>query len=817
MADTFSPTENCALDTATGNLKEAADILFYESETDANPISNGMQPQAAGLRTVEGRGQCSKNISKLQESLAAQKLNNDVKRPRIDSGNNDVNESDDDTDYVASTDEDDSSEGEDCTEITNQEIAESLPSKTIPETGRGSGKRKRTKPTTLRIEEVEDEDTLQDCVRRKNALAADSSAILEETSSTRSSPQPVKQNPIYYFYESVEYNADGSLGSSGDKHYNCLSGLIGNLKTCLPPMHRLYLALKDCQDHKEGGATEDEISIAAGRTPLDSAKAIACLQSLEQKTSNLPKAFAQQEAKSLEEWDQNKFLDLLASWIVACDQPFEEVDRPEFQDLLKYVHHSRASFTIPGRNAIRRRIMKLGEVELAATKEMFSTLKGRISISLDAWTSPNNIVFLGIVAHYTTNDGKLEELLIDFQELVGEHSGENIAEAVWETLTYYQIEDQIMAFMLDNATNNDTFVDAIKLLEAIGAVSSSDSKKAAACGGNYQDNVVLPLSDDANEMAERQHKENYKESTDDNESIADTDRILTSVDKLQKIIQSIRSSPQRKRTWLSQVMQSLDEQGLGKEKQGRMPILDVRTRWSSMHQMMSRPLEFKEDIDTFSQRFKDLHASELSERDWNAIKLVAQWLHAFREATTQMSSTTKPMLSTTHAVFCGLQDELRSTISTLPNDVDPQIRTRLINAHRKLSDYYHTFDQSPFYTWAGILDPRIMYSGLKDDYANDSLLLDYLESAKSELSLHYTLYYAHTSTDPPKQSSSSSTSSTSTSLQASSTKFNFTARYKRRYRQTTNELKEYLKLQPEDFDMCNPFEWWLGRRRNLLM
>jgi hypothetical protein len=28
----------------------------------------------------------------------------------------------------------------------------------------------------------------------------------------------------------------------------------------------------------------------------------------------------------------------------------------------------------------------------------------------------------------------LEELLIDFRELQGEHSGENMAEAVWETL-----------------------------------------------------------------------------------------------------------------------------------------------------------------------------------------------------------------------------------------------------------------------------------------------------------------------------------------------------------------------------------------------
>jgi hypothetical protein len=30
-----------------------------------------------------------------------------------------------------------------------------------------------------------------------------------------------------------------------------------------------------------------------------------------------------------------------------------------------------------------------------------------------------------------------EELLIDFRELIGEHSGENMAEAVWATLELY--------------------------------------------------------------------------------------------------------------------------------------------------------------------------------------------------------------------------------------------------------------------------------------------------------------------------------------------------------------------------------------------
>ncbi|KAJ6524012.1 hypothetical protein B0H19DRAFT_881884, partial [Mycena capillaripes] len=51
--------------------------------------------------------------------------------------------------------------------------------------------------------------------------------------------------------------------------------------------------------------------------------------------------------------------------------------------------------------------------------------------------SSNGYAFLAIVAHYVTNEGKLEELLIDFQELIGEHSGENMAEVVWKTLDDY--------------------------------------------------------------------------------------------------------------------------------------------------------------------------------------------------------------------------------------------------------------------------------------------------------------------------------------------------------------------------------------------
>jgi hypothetical protein len=37
----------------------------------------------------------------------------------------------------------------------------------------------------------------------------------------------------------------------------------------------------------------------------------------------------------------------------------------------------------------------------------------------------------------------IEELLIDFQKLIGEHSGENMAEAVWATMELYNLVGKV--------------------------------------------------------------------------------------------------------------------------------------------------------------------------------------------------------------------------------------------------------------------------------------------------------------------------------------------------------------------------------------
>jgi hypothetical protein len=80
----------------------------------------------------------------------------------------------------------------------------------------------------------------------------------------------------------------------------------------------------------------------------------------------------------------------------------------------------------------------------------------KVSLSLDAWTSPNRYAFLAIVAHYIDDNWKLKELLIGFEVLYGKHTGQNMASAVYEVLKQYDIHNRLFAVTTDNAANNNT-------------------------------------------------------------------------------------------------------------------------------------------------------------------------------------------------------------------------------------------------------------------------------------------------------------------------------------------------------------------------
>ncbi|KAF8815359.1 hypothetical protein BYT27DRAFT_7009802, partial [Phlegmacium glaucopus] len=162
-------------------------------------------------------------------------------------------------------------------------------------------------------------------------------------------------NPIYHFYEPWEVNGEGNPGNPGNSHYWCHHGTRKifmitkasnyNLHSKLLSfftiaMHDLYLIMKG-----HDTPTADEILMALGKKTFNNSLQAEYLKIIEEQASGIKEAFMKQQAKAAEPWDQEIFEQLLIEWMVTCDQPFEEVEKPEFLTTMSYGRTSK--LTLP--------------------------------------------------------------------------------------------------------------------------------------------------------------------------------------------------------------------------------------------------------------------------------------------------------------------------------------------------------------------------------------------------------------------------------------------------------------------------------------
>ncbi|THV02013.1 hypothetical protein K435DRAFT_654185, partial [Dendrothele bispora CBS 962.96] len=150
-------------------------------------------------------------------------------------------------------------------------------------------------------------------------------------------------------------------------HYNIL-GLTYHLKSHFPAIFRLYEILHQ----RSEPPTSKEIEIASGKKALDPKSVHAYLSKLERASKDIQKALENQAAKAVGPWDQSQFEGLLVEWIVACNQPFEEVERPEFKELLTYTHHPASTLHIPGHTTITQQVIQMSEGARETLRQVFA-------------------------------------------------------------------------------------------------------------------------------------------------------------------------------------------------------------------------------------------------------------------------------------------------------------------------------------------------------------------------------------------------------------------------------------------------------------
>ncbi|CAB5351658.1 unnamed protein product [Rhizophagus irregularis] len=294
----------------------------------------------------------------------------------------------------------------------------------------------------------------------------------------------------------------------------------------------------------------------------------------------------------------------LVEWIATDDQPFTVVESPEFRYVIQICN---AEAQIPTADTIKSDILKLYKSYHINIQNILQNTPGKISFALDAWTSPNVIGFLGITGHYIDADWNIKDILVDFVNLSGSHSGENMANMFVTCLKEKKILTKILAIAADNAANNNTFLKSLEQTCVENHIAFHHKENHVRCIAHIMNLTVQEIlkhirageAQDENIILEELLEKNNK-----------TNDIIP---KLRKLIVKIRASPQRRDRFSRQcdLYPTVKDLNL---------ILDVKTRWNSTYLMIERALQLQKPLDETIRIEPELEGFSISSNEWQTLK-----------------------------------------------------------------------------------------------------------------------------------------------------------------------------------------------------
>lgn len=328
-----------------------------------------------------------------------------------------------------------------------------------------------------------------------------------------------------------------------------------------------------------------------------------------------------------------------------------------------------------------------------------------ISLTCDAWTSPNCISIFGITAHWISKDWKLNELLLSAEKLDGSHSGDNMAKHLYDIIQDYEIAEKIFCITADNASNNRTMADQLQtliqqfqtqhhLLSCFGHVINLAAKSGIRALSNapYQNENDNPM-----------HLINFL----DDSLISRPDSILG---KIHKTSSHLRQSPQRKAKFAQWVEASMatDEGTSGGPK---CLILDVPTRWNSTLHMLERAHCLQLAYNMYVDHETALHDCKIDINDWLIIEDLIKLLKPLEEATVYLSGSKYPSISSLIPTYKYIEGEMDAIINSIQGRrMSPAARA----IKEKIDKYFDAALLKPVNVCAMVLDPRFKLITFED-------------------------------------------------------------------------------------------------------
>lgn len=311
-----------------------------------------------------------------------------------------------------------------------------------------------------------------------------------------------------------------------------------------------------------------------------------------------------EDENALNGFDRAECRRSLALMIIKDGLPFNFVERQGFMNLIAAMQ---PEFKLPDRWAVARDCFRIYIDEKVKLREFFRTSGVHVCITIDKWTSLQELDYMCITARYVDKDWNLHRKILDFCTIES-HKGEEMGRQIDGCLSEWGIA-KVFAVTVDNASSsNDSCVDSLR--------ESLTSRGCDVVKGKYLHMKCMT------------HFVNLI-----------VDEVLGLV---YPIIERIREA-------VRYVRQFDDRLEMFRECSGGVDIesesllyLDVPNRWNTTYVMLSVALKFEKAFELFDAKdpdFKlDLSDGLPTPTDWDIVKRITNLFLALYELTLRVSA-----------------------------------------------------------------------------------------------------------------------------------------------------------------------------------
>ncbi|EED22636.1 conserved hypothetical protein [Talaromyces stipitatus ATCC 10500] len=352
---------------------------------------------------------------------------------------------------------------------------------------------------------------------------------------------------------------------------------------------------------------EDQIESQAAEA-LDTLEYAASQTITSSQSSMLSYVRAQPLQSPQELLDQNIF-----NWAIGTMQPFSTFDDPLFRQIWSDLPGYSCKYG--SLNSFSRRVDKEFAKARIQLKNKLRKIENcnAIALSLDGWKSANGYKIFAIIGHWITVDFQPRHRILDFQEIEGPDTGENLASIVYKVLCELDIRAKLLSITGNNASNNLAMAEILHdLLKA--DYKTGDTQQAI----RYQEegSFIRCLAHILN-LIVKEFLTVLKATdiTGDFQIIEDLENNLSLIQsqsafsRIRILSLYISSTTERKREWqnLCQI----------KGMDSKLIQYDVTTRWNSSYRMLNDAWNAAPQIQEYLKMNYIL--PPFTDQDWNQL------------------------------------------------------------------------------------------------------------------------------------------------------------------------------------------------------